>query len=103
MALGISWALLIPSLKICRLNFAQVDEGRFALGRGARAVWDLMTIAVVPVAKMTAATATTAVFALVHAIIFNAPLMRVRVEVEAVAPLAIATAVIDFASVTGAA
>ena len=58
---------------------------------------------VVPMARMAAMPATTAVFAFVHAIIFNAPLMRVKVEVEAVAPLASATAVTVLASATGAA
>jgi hypothetical protein len=43
------------------------------------------------------------VFTLVHTMIFNAPLMGVKVEVEAVAPLASAMAVTDFASATGAA
>src|SRR5665213_107667 len=65
------------------------------------ALW-MMTV-VVPAASNTIAPATIAVFAFVHAIIFNAPLMRVKVEVEAAASLAIATAVTDFASATGAA
>src|SRR5205085_11518863 len=43
------------------------------------------------------------VFAFVHAISFNAPLMRIKVEPLATAPLAIATAVTDFASTIGAA
>ena len=43
------------------------------------------------------------VFAFFQAIIFNAPLMRVKVEPLAAAPLASATAVTDFASATGAA
>ena len=42
-------------------------------------------------------------FAFVHAIIFNAPLMRVKVELLAAAPFATAMAVTDFASATGAA
>ncbi len=43
------------------------------------------------------------VFAFVHAIIFNAPLMRVKVEPLAAAPFVIATAEIVFARPTGAA
>src|SRR6185436_12444754 len=43
------------------------------------------------------------VFALVQAIIFKAPLTRVKVEMEAVAPSAIATAVAVFARTAGAA
>src|ERR1035438_4767807 len=43
----------------------------------------MMMGAVVPAAKTTATPITIAVFAFVHAIIFNAPLMRVKVEVEA--------------------
>jgi len=56
-----------------------------------------------PLANNIAAPATIAVFALVHAIIFNAPLMRVKVELLAAAPLVIAAAVAAFASATGAA
>jgi hypothetical protein len=41
------------------------------------------------------------VFAFVQAIIFNAPLMRVKVEMVAVAPSAIATAVAVFARTDG--
>src|SRR5476649_1750698 len=44
-----------------------------------------------------------AVFDLIHVIIFSVPFTRVKVEMEAAAPLAIATAVTDFASATGAA
>ena len=55
----------------------------------------------VPVARITPAT-TRVVFAFVHAISFNAPLMRIKVEPLAAAPLAIATAVTDFASTMGA-
>src|SRR5579862_1303619 len=61
------------------------------------------SVVVAPVVKRIAAPMTTAVFALVHAIIFNAPLMRLRVEVEAVASLAKTTALAVFASSTGAA
>src|ERR1017187_7289563 len=60
-------------------------------------------VVVVLAAIMTATLTGTTVFAFVHAIIFNAPLMRVRVEPLAVAPLAIAMAVTAFASTAGAA
>src|SRR5208283_34649 len=52
---------------------------------------------------MTLAATTIADFILVQAIIFNAPLMRVKVEPLAAAPLASATAVTDFANDNGAA
>ncbi len=58
---------------------------------------------VIPPASKTATPATIAVFALVHAISFIAPLMRVKVEPPANAPLVSARAVADFASATGAA
>ena len=60
------------------------------------------TTTVVPEAAITAATATAVVLAFVHAIIFNAPLMRVKVEPPAAAPLVTATAVMDLANATGA-
>ena len=56
----------------------------------------------VPAASNITTPAAITVFALVHAIIFNAPLIRVKVEVEAVAPFASATAVMVLANVTGA-
>src|ERR1035438_7885098 len=58
---------------------------------------------VVPAARMAATPTIIAVFAFVHAISFNAPLTRVKVELEAVAPLVITTAVIDFTNPSGAA
>ena len=61
------------------------------------------TTVVVPAASSMPAPTTIAVFALVHAIIFNAPLMRVKVEVEAAAPLVIAMAVTAFVNAAGAA
>jgi hypothetical protein len=64
--------------------------------------WWLTTIVVVPAARITAAAATTAVFAFVHAIIFNAPFTKARVDPPAAAPLAAATAEIVLASATGA-
>ena len=63
----------------------------------------LTATVVVPAASKTHALATITVFAFVHAIIFNAPLMRVKVETEAVVPLASAMAVAVFASIAGAA
>jgi len=63
----------------------------------------MMMGVVVPAAKITTAAATTAVFAFVHAIIFNAPLTKARVEPPAAAPLVIATAEIVLASANGAA
>ena len=60
------------------------------------------TIAVAPTSATTIPV-TMEVFAFDHAIIFKAPLMRVKVEAEAVAPLTIATAVTDFARTAGAA
>src|ERR1700690_967757 len=61
------------------------------------------TTTVVPVANNIVTPARTTVFAFVHAIIFNAPLMRVKVEPPAAAPLVTATAVMDLVKVTGAA
>ena len=58
---------------------------------------------VVPTASSRTAPATMADCALDNAIIFKAPLKRVRVEIDAMPPLASATAVTDFASATGAA
>jgi len=55
------------------------------------------------VANNAAAPAMIMVFAFVHAMIFNAPLMRVKVEPLAAAPFVIATALTAFASATGAA
>ena len=52
-----------------------------------------IVIIVVPAASNTLTPTTIAVFAFVHAIIFNAPWMRVKVELLAAVPLAIATAV----------
>ena len=54
-------------------------------------------------ARISATPTTTAVFALVHAIIFKAPFTRVKVEVDAAAPWASARAEIAFAKPTGAA
>jgi hypothetical protein len=48
---------------------------------------------VVPAASNTLTPTTIAVFAFVHAISFKAPLMRVKVELLAAVPLAIAAAV----------
>jgi hypothetical protein len=56
----------------------------------------------VPATSNAATPATTAIFVFVHAIIFKTPLMRVKVGVEAVAPLANATAAAVFARVAGA-
>src|SRR5208283_1513592 len=61
----------------------------------------LITIVPVVAAKTTATPTTIVVFAFVHAIIFKAPLMRVKVEPLAAAPLVIATAVAIFASRAG--
>src|ERR1017187_2038934 len=61
------------------------------------------TTVTVPTASSRPAPTTIAVFAFVHAIIFNTPLTRVKVEALAAAPLASATVVTDFASATGAA
>src|SRR4051812_43620823 len=62
----------------------------------ALAIFSTITV-VVPAANNTVAPVRIAVFAFVHAIIFNAPLMRVKVEVEVVTPLASAMAVTVFA------
>ena len=56
-----------------------------------------------PAASSTPTPTNTAVFILVQAIIFNAPLVRVKVEVPAATPFAAATAEIVCASPTGAA
>ena len=57
----------------------------------------LETIAVVaPVASNTPTATAAASFAFVQAMIFNAPLMRINVEPEAVAALATASAVTEF-------
>jgi hypothetical protein len=63
----------------------------------------LTATVVVPAAINTTMLVTTAVLIFVHAIIFNAPLMRVKVEPLAAIPFVIATAVTDFASTAGAA
>src|SRR5579863_2399579 len=57
----------------------------------------------VPVAKRSAAEVITTVFALDQAINFNAPCARVKVEAEAAAPLASATAESVLANPAGAA
>jgi hypothetical protein len=62
----------------------------------------LTTTVAVPATSNVATPATMAVFAFVHAIIFKTPLMRVKVGVEAVAPLANATVAAVFARVAGA-
>src|ERR1017187_10477557 len=62
-----------------------------------------MVTVVVPTASNTPTLTTTAVFAFVHAIIFNAPFTRVKVEPLAAAPFATATAEIIFAKPAGAA
>src|SRR5215472_1464688 len=62
-----------------------------------------ITTPVVPVARITATPITATVFILVHAITFNAPLIRVNVDAEAVVPLVSATAEIVFAKPVGAA
>ncbi|MFZ1072726.1 MAG: hypothetical protein WAO21_04755 [Verrucomicrobiia bacterium] len=54
-------------------------------------------------AKSTATVMAMPVFIFVHVIIFNAPLMRVKVEPLTVAPFVTATAVMDLANATGAA
>ena len=68
-----------------------------------RSLMTLTATVVVPAANNTTAPVTIAVFTFVHAIIFNAPLMRVKVEMDAVAPFAIATTEIVLAKPTGAA
>src|SRR5689334_12243018 len=63
----------------------------------ASAIFSTTTV-VVPAASNTPAVTAIVVFALVHAIIFNAPLMRVKVEAEALAPFARATTAAVLAS-----
>lgn len=70
--------------------------------RSARA-FDSQTATVIPVASKIATPATAVVFIFVQAMIFNAPLMMIKVEPLAVTPFVIATAVIDFANASGAA
>ena len=57
----------------------------------------------VPATNKTLTPATTAVFILVHAMIFNVPFTRVRVEAPTVAPFAITTADTAPANPVGAA
>src|SRR5689334_5486854 len=67
------------------------------------AVIFLTAMVVVPAASNTPTPMTIAVFALVHAITFNASLMSVKVDADAAAPFVVATAEIVFAKPTGAA
>ena len=69
----------------------------------ARAVMHTTTTAVVPIPSSAIATPAMVVFVFVHAITFNAPFTRVKVEVEAAAPLASATAEMVLARPAGAA
>src|SRR5690349_18373190 len=62
----------------------------------------LISMVAVPAESKIPTPTTTAVFAFVHAINFKVPWRRVKVEAEAAAPLANATAVTDVASVAGA-
>ncbi len=62
-----------------------------------------MTTVTVPATSSVTAPATAAVFIFVHAMIFKTPLIRLRMGVEVVAPLANAAIVAVFASVAGAA
>src|SRR5262245_46193054 len=57
--------------------------------------------AVVPIAVTTITPAMIAVFALLHAITFNAPWIRVKVEAETTALFAIAAAATDVVSAAG--
>ena len=58
---------------------------------------------VVPATRITAAPTASAIFIFVQAISFNAPLLRVKVDPPAAAPLVMATDVTIFANDTGAA
>ena len=74
-----------------------------SLARAARAFAFRTKVAIPPPSNRTPAATMTVVLVFDHAISFNAPLIRVKVEVEAVAPSAIATAVAVFARTAGAA
>src|SRR5271154_2825470 len=63
----------------------------------------LTTSTLAPVARSMVALTSSADFALLHAMSFNAPLMRVKVDALAAAPLAIAAAVTEVARAGGAA
>ena len=65
-------------------------------GSCARNKVETTTVPVAPAASRMPATVTTVIFAFDHAMIFNAPFTRVKVEALTAAPFASATAVIDF-------
>src|SRR6185295_7371753 len=94
-----TWELISQYFESSAHDKSVADNfGIFGADR-AIAIFSTTTV-VVPAANSMAAPAAIAVFAFVHAIIFNAPLMRVKVEAEVVTPLASAMAVTVFASDT---